>query len=92
MIFTIGITENYDRYIVDFFPLEKAMGGSVWSSYADAQAFCLPNQSVYGILADWEKDTQPNKEGGPWNDLLIEARIVPVKLDNYGVCWVVRIA
>lgn len=92
MLFTVGITENYDRYLIENSSLEKAVGGSVWNSYAEAQAFCLPNQSVYGILADWEKDTIPNKEGGDWHDLTIQAKIVPVELDNYGVCWVVRIA
>jgi len=39
------------------------------------------NYTVYGVIADWEKDTEPSKEGD-WNDLLIDARLVFVDYDK----------
>lgn len=53
-------------------------GGSVWKTKEEAKKFCKEDYSVYGVIADWEKDTEPNKDG-LWNDLLIDAKLVDLK-------------
>lgn len=82
MIYTIGRTEFYAPLFAEDTPRPKKLGrvlsypgGSVWETQAAAQAY-LDEQgiageySVYGVDADWEKDTAPRKDGATWNDLL----------------------
>lgn len=69
MIYTIGHTESYLRYFAEQYPqpvqkLGKTNdypGGSVWETYKEARANCPKDHSVFGVLADWEKDTEINE-------------------------------
>jgi hypothetical protein len=63
-----------NRHHPDF---KKAKGGSVWQLYEDAGRFRHDGFKIYGVLARWGVDTQPN-ESGKWHDLLIDAPIVSV--------------
>ena len=85
MIYCIGITVNYERYIDEQNPCMKKgktddyEGGSVWETQVDAQAYadycCPPNVfSVYQVDADWEKDTEV-VFGKCWHALLRNAEI-----------------
>lgn len=66
MIFTIGKTELYEEYFRTIPNLEKAKGGSVWEAREEAQQFANRHRdaggavvySVYGVEADWDKDTE----------------------------------
>lgn len=65
MIYTVGIKENYDKYLEEFPGLEKEVGGSVWE-FPELAARYIKNinyiarkpYEVYGIEADWEFDTE----------------------------------
>ena len=58
-------------------------GGSVWKTeeearkYLESKSSLLTNYDVYGVLADWEKDTEESKEH-PWRDLLRTSQIVDI--------------
>lgn len=54
-------------------------GGSVWKTYEEALDFAWDEFSVFGVLADWERDTVPDVRGF-WNCLLVDAVIV--RLDD----------
>lgn len=67
MIYTIGHTESYEEYFkVRPFPMKLGKyddypGGSVWKTYPEALAQILhkcDGYSVYGVLADWDTDTE----------------------------------
>ena len=67
MIFTLGHTESYERYFREQGTPKKLgrnksyEGGTVWETQAEAQKYvniCCPDgYSVYGVEADWDKDT-----------------------------------
>ena len=84
MIFTVGHTENYEQYFVEYIDVPKLgrtdgyPGGSVWESKEDAEKHCPNGFSVYGVMSDWDNDTEPSEEGN-WNDLLVDAKLI--KLD-----------
>lgn len=85
MIFTIGYTENYERYFIEQ-PKPRKLGrtadypgGSVWRTFEEAKLNCPDGYSVYGVLANWETDTEPSNEG-EWHDLLITSDLI--KLDK----------
>lgn len=88
MIYTIGHTKNYLQYFKEHlllnFPFQKKgreadyPGGSVWRTKEEAQQHCPPNYSVFGVLADWDTQTEPSKEGS-WHNLLVDADLVILK-------------
>jgi len=85
MIFTIGHTQSYQLYF------EKSklngescnklgrtkdyVGGSVWKTFEEATMACSENYSVYGVEADWDRETV-RSEDGDWNDLLVSSRLI----------------
>jgi len=91
VIFTVGKTEIYEPYLRDDPEAAKLgrgndhagnyySGGSVWKTREAAQAYLdLTNIqkefSVYGVLADWETQTEaePGKE---WHRLLVTSKLV----------------
>ena len=85
MIYTIGIKENYDKYIEEFSnpPAAKEIGGSVWETFDKVKLYLkATNQAgygIYGVDADWDKDTKINKDSSKsWRDLTKRAKIVKI--------------
>ena len=92
MIFTIGYKVNYRKWlrrrIIEGVPFKKLgrrkdySGGSVWQTAVEAFTHIqkagdrLIDYGVFVVQADWEMDTEPNREGNPWHDLLITSDIV----------------
>ena len=93
MIFTIGRKLAYDVALDDpteEHPMklgrsENYVGGSVWKTVLQAQRYAahkkLKGFAVYGVLADWDKDTEKSKDG-PYHDLLTDSEFVRVP-DEY---------
>lgn len=85
MIYTVGERNTYDRYIAeDANPRKKGRvgqycGGSVWEDPTEAARHAPLGYGVYGVIANWELDTSPSLSGGPWHDLLVDARILHVR-------------
>jgi hypothetical protein len=85
MIYTIGHRPSYEQGLTEMPNIRKLgrregyPGGSVWKTYEEAfeHAKTAPDYAVYGVLADWEKDTAPS--GAPWHDLLFDRQIVKLK-------------
>lgn len=84
MIYTVGHRESYERYLREQGPQcfkrgtrPDYPGGSVWRTREEAERRAPEGYAVYGIDADWEKDTIPSAIG-PWHDLVRDARIVRV--------------
>lgn len=84
MIFTIGRTESYDQNIASQENCQKKgkdqnyCGGSVWRTYEEALEYVVEGYSVYGVVADWDKDTEENQEGGNWHNLLKDAKLIKI--------------
>jgi hypothetical protein len=89
-IFTIGFARNYDPFVgkPDFKKLGKQIspnglypGGSVWKTRAEVEAYLAENSprldpyKVYGVLADWETQTE-QVDGEPFRRLLETSPIV----------------
>ena len=89
MIYTIGHKKSYERYFHEQGTPEKMgrkyndsgrctySGGSVWKTKEEAQKYCHAKYSVYGVEADWEKDTEKS-ETGKWHDLLKTSPLVKI--------------
>jgi len=87
MIYTIGHRESYLKYFKELVssgcpPMKKGRtnmysGGSVWQTHEEALSHADPRgeYSVFGVMADWEKDTVPS-ELGDWHDLLYDRELV----------------
>jgi hypothetical protein len=86
MIYCIGNKQNYDEAMSKHLDLRKSgrcveddgtyyPGGSVWQTREEALTNCPEGFDVYGVIADWEKDTAPSAEG-PWHDLLSDSLLV----------------
>ena len=83
MIYTIGNTKSYMRLFANHDKPRKMgrnddyPGGSVWQTRGEAQAHAdsRPGYSVFGVLADWDFNTEPSAMGD-WNDLLVNAELV----------------
>ena len=81
MIFTIGHTESYLCYFAEQgTPQKKGRcdgypGGSVWQTQEEAQKHVGSEFSVFGVLADWDTETEQSQEGD-WHDLLVDAELV----------------
>lgn len=84
MIYTIGHRESYEQYFSEEENPQKLgreigyVGGSVWRTKEDAEKFCPPDYSVYGVNADWCSQTTQSLDGD-WHDLLITSNLI--KLD-----------
>ena len=50
-------------------------GGSVWKTYEGANKYCPFGYSVYGVDADWNRDTTPSKNVD-WHDLLVDSKLI----------------
>ena len=66
MIFTVGRTAGYERYLDSPDGVKKGIGGSVWRFYKDAYCYLeatnqLAEYTVYAVDADWFKDTEEVK-------------------------------
>lgn len=85
MIYTIGHTKNYLQYFDEQgIPQKKGKtknygGGSVWKTKEEAQQHCHFDYSVFGVDADWDKDTESIK-GVTWHALLTDKPLI--KLDE----------
>lgn len=90
MIYTIGLRERYELAFTLIKPLNKLGkgiarngkpygGGWVWRTEADARAFIAQMQyfdrEVYGVLADWDADTE-QISGEPYRRLLRDSEMV----------------
>ncbi len=83
MLYTIGRTEAYERYFDTLPDLKKSgresdyPGGSVWRTRTEAETYAatLSGYSVYGVIADWDRDTVPSADGS-WHDLLVDSLLV----------------
>ena len=91
MIFTIGKTDVYEPYLRDDSDAAKLgrgkdhagndyAGGSVWETREAAQVYLdVTNQknefSVYGVLADWKTQTEP-EPSQEWHRLLVTSKLV----------------
>jgi len=88
MIFTVGKISVYEPYIRDDENPRKLgrddtdyIGGSVWKSFEEAHSYLEKSEligiyRVYGVLADWDKDTEPSQSA--WNNLLVSSRLVKI--------------
>lgn len=80
MIYTVGKADVYDEALTRDPNLEKSKGGLVWKTRDDARGHLFSTKqektfSVYGIEADWEKDTEV-VQGSPWRSLTRSAKLV----------------
>jgi hypothetical protein len=89
MIFTLGnkkvyqdVFEKMDQskeYCKKFGKTSTYLGGSVWKTYEEALHYKVKNKlddfDVYGVVAVWETDTEPN-ENGEFHNLLYDSRLI----------------
>ena len=96
MIYTVGRTEAYEKNFeeqdqpqklgkgldLDGHPYE---GGSVWKTPEEAQNYLDANGlidfSVYGVLADWERDTEENATYS-YRNLLVTSNLIKLIEDK----------
>lgn len=85
MIYTVGNTQSYEAGFKEAaakgIPLMKLDGGSVWETEAEARAYLKANSigdawSVYGVLAEWGKDTKITEHNTAWRSLKRDAELV----------------
>lgn len=99
MIFTIGREDIYEDYIKNDKNAAKRKGGRVWETFKDAQNYCnetndiisfkLPSYifQVYGVDADWELDTEIEKDVS-YRSLKRDAKLIKIRLLNDIFPWV----
>ena len=94
MTFTIGYSYSYEkgfeRAEKNGIPLMKVGtredydGGCVWKTEEEARKYLKENwprldgYNVYGVLADWERDTA-KLEGEPFSRLLVDSELVKLE-------------
>jgi hypothetical protein len=98
MIYTVGQKNVYDKLFEDVkYPKKKGVdikesyaGGSVWRNYLDARESAIKSNphrehpyDIYGVLADWKRDTIPDIKGNSWHNLLFDSFLV--KLDKHKI-------
>lgn len=83
MIYTVGDTQIYINSMIKNGSIKKMgrsdsyVGGSVWKTYIEALRHAPQGYSVFGVDANWEKDTIPSSEpNATWHDLLITSPII----------------
>ena len=95
MIYTFGDRKNYHALFKEadvrkLGGLQKKgrsdtyQGGTVFQTFEDAKAYSAEREEydVFGVLADWETQTEPNRNGHPFHDLLVDAEIVMVNQET----------
>lgn len=86
MIYTIGNKDSYERYLFEQGDCKKKGrdgdydGGSVWNDAGTAASHAPDGYAVYGVLAEWGRDTEPSRSGGDWHDLLSSATLVRLEV------------
>ena len=88
MIYTVGSKKAYFRSLLKNGKVIKSgrkrgyAGGCVFRSREDAQRHVdeleiqgYKDYMVFGLLADWGKDTQPSSQHW-WHDLLTDAEVI----------------
>ena len=63
MIYTVGLIDKYEAALAKGDAVKDA-GGWVWQTPEEARDYLVARNSidvrrVYGVLADWERDTAP---------------------------------
>jgi len=85
MIYTIGRTAAYEKNFIDLPIVEKLgrtddyPGGCVWKTREEAEKYCQGDYSVYGVDADWEKDTEASIVNNGCHDLLKTSKLIKLK-------------
>lgn len=76
MIFTVGKASVYDPYLTSDPDAAKRKGGSVWQTREEAQVWAdmNPGYKVYGVEADWMRDTI--SKGDYFHDLTRNAKLI----------------
>lgn len=89
MIYTCGHRESYERYFLEQGTPQKLgrtadyRGGSVWQTREEAEQYCSEDYAIYGVIADWERDTAPTMaDEGTWHDLLVTSPLVRLSPDS----------
>lgn len=79
MIFTVGRTKGYEKYMDEDPKPGKGEGGSVWETREEAERYLeetgQSDYSVYGVLAYWDTETAA-VEGVTWRSLTRPADLV----------------
>jgi hypothetical protein len=81
VIYTTGFTESYEEAlnrlpeVTKLGRTESYPGGSVWKTEAEARSMLPEGYSIYGVLADWDKDVAPDGGHGE-GSLLFDRPIV----------------
>lgn len=84
-IYTIGHKSAYEAAYKEFGALTKTgktesyAGGYAFRTQEEAQAFvdeAAPEFAVFPMLADWETETEPSKDGR-YHHLLVDSPIIP---------------
>lgn len=93
MIYCIGLTERYEAALAGPVPPMKRgaavgdyAGGWVWATPEEARRFIAVNgltatHSVYGVRADWAKDTVA-RPGEPYRRLARDAEVTRLAEKN----------
>jgi len=82
LIYCHGDTENYEQYFKERIPRkmgrnENYQGGSVYKTFKLAKKECPKGYSIYGVKANWDKDTIKSIDVGVnYHDLLRGADLV----------------
>lgn len=91
MIYTIGYSKNYRKaiqesdegYIIKLGRSEGYSGGYAVKTYEDAQRLLKEEADetyeIFGLEADWERDTIPNPDSW-WHYLLYDSKIIVLDL------------
>ena len=84
MIYTVGHRESYEQYFREQecpqklgccqWNGESYEGGTVWETREEAIKHLTPGFAVYGVMADWEKETYNAPSG--YRALLVTAPLV----------------
>ena len=85
LIYTLGRKSIYDPLFGRPRKPMKGKGGSVWETHGDAEAYrmCMREKreyGVYGVVADWDRDTKPTGKDAPYRDLNRDATLVQLGL------------
>lgn len=87
MIYTMGNPVVYEPLFDNPEPPRKTgrkegyPGGCTWKTYQEAaMVAAIYGYKVYGVVADWDKDTEPN-ENGKWNDLLVDSILIKLETE-----------
>lgn len=83
MIYTIGHRANYLANLSESETgqIVKLAGGYAFRTREDAERRIVEEEKVgvwdiFGLDADWDRDTEPSPTGGWWHNLLVKARII----------------